>query len=160
MPSSARKGPTRHLPLRPHRLELQSDSWQLASELQEFFFYRYGDHRDLHSFPTRRSSDLDVRTLAQATRLKEAAAPFLYNARCTLRDRKSTRLNSSHTVISNAVFCLKKKIVAEREVGADDGVEFRQHGRRHVRLPGVPFFFLRIRRPPRSTLFPYTTLFR
>src|SRR2546428_234841 len=25
---------------------------------------------------------------------------------------------------------------------------------------GVPFFFLMIRRPPRSTLFPYTTLFR
>src|SRR5690554_924988 len=23
-----------------------------------FFFYSYGDHRDLHSFPTRRSSDL------------------------------------------------------------------------------------------------------
>src|SRR5947207_14860814 len=32
--------------------------------------------------------------------------------RCTTlccRDRKSTRLNSSHTVISYAVFCLKKK---------------------------------------------------
>src|SRR5436190_18529333 len=28
----------------------------------------------------------------------------------TLEDRKSTRLNSSHTVISYAVFCLKKKI--------------------------------------------------
>src|SRR5947207_5406404 len=27
-------------------------------------------------------------------------------------DRKSTRLNSSHTVISYAVFCLKKKITA------------------------------------------------
>src|SRR5438034_765530 len=27
----------------------------------------------------------------------------------TFRDRKSTRLNSSHTVISYAVFCLKKK---------------------------------------------------
>src|SRR5260221_10846856 len=26
-----------------------------------------------------------------------------------LQDRKSTRLNSSHTVISYAVFCLKKK---------------------------------------------------
>src|SRR5437899_12709575 len=25
-----------------------------------FFFYGYGDHLDLHSFPTRRSSDLDV----------------------------------------------------------------------------------------------------
>src|SRR5947207_11671833 len=27
-----------------------------------------------------------------------------------LQDRKSTRLNSSHTVISYAVFCLKKKM--------------------------------------------------
>src|SRR5438034_3713167 len=26
--------------------------------LHSFFFYSYGDHRDLHSFPTRRSSDL------------------------------------------------------------------------------------------------------
>src|SRR5438132_10048214 len=30
-------------------------------------------------------------------------------ARPDARDRKSTRLNSSHTVISYAVFCLKKK---------------------------------------------------
>src|SRR5688572_31419137 len=28
---------------------------------------------------------------------------------CSLRDRKSTRLNSSHSQISYAVFCLKKK---------------------------------------------------
>src|SRR5438132_8823506 len=30
-------------------------------------------------------------------------------AQATERDRKSTRLNSSHTVISYAVFCLKKR---------------------------------------------------
>src|SRR5437588_8977421 len=30
-------------------------------------------------------------------------------SRAQRRDRKSTRLNSSHTVISYAVFCLKKK---------------------------------------------------
>src|SRR2546430_12685319 len=30
----------------------------------------------------------------------------------TLPDRKSTRLNSSHSQISYAVFCLKKKITA------------------------------------------------
>src|SRR5436190_17534072 len=30
------------------------------------------------------------------------------------RDRKSTRLNSSHTVISYAVFCLKKKKIFPR----------------------------------------------
>src|SRR5438034_9481381 len=31
------------------------------------------------------------------------------------RDRKSTRLNSSHTVISYAVFCLKKKKKKKKE---------------------------------------------
>src|SRR5438034_8159582 len=31
-----------------------------------------------------------------------------------LADRKSTRLNSSHTVISYAVFCLKKKKIYQR----------------------------------------------
>src|SRR2546426_5051804 len=34
-----------------------------------------------------------------------------------LRDRKSTRLNSSHLVISYAVFCLKKKTKKYRRAG-------------------------------------------
>src|SRR5690349_24000758 len=33
----------------------------------------------------------------------------LARARASVRDRKSTRLNSSHVEISYAVFCLKKK---------------------------------------------------
>src|SRR5438034_9280007 len=33
-----------------------------------------------------------------------------------LQDRKSTRLNSSHTVISYAVFCLKKKKISKTGV--------------------------------------------
>src|SRR5947207_6935794 len=40
--------------------------------------------------------------------------------RCPLsgkpRDRKSTRLNSSHTVISYAVFCLKKKKKTKKNI--------------------------------------------
>src|SRR5256885_9606744 len=36
------------------------------------------------------------------------ARALLHHARCRA-DRKSTRLNSSHLVISYAVFCLKKK---------------------------------------------------
>src|SRR5260221_5433509 len=40
------------------------------------------------------------------------AVPFcLYNSARVI-DRKSTRLNSSHTVISYAVFCLKKKKIS------------------------------------------------
>src|SRR5690606_41836110 len=44
---------------------------------------------------------------------EERAAPRVddqFRARLARRDRKSTRLNSSHVKISYAVFCLKKKI--------------------------------------------------
>src|ERR1022692_1597165 len=74
-------------------------------------------------------------------------------------DRKSTRLNSSHLVISYAVFCLKKK----RDVEHDEDDEDQHHPERGHELSVsllAQFFFLMIRRPPRSTLFPYTTLFR
>src|SRR2546430_10327410 len=47
-----------------------------------------------------------------ATGRRQAAARRrgLGGLRPRLRDRKSTRLNSSHSQISYAVFCLKKKI--------------------------------------------------
>src|SRR3989440_7402241 len=85
-------------------------------------------------FPTRRSSDLSVRpssvgityspTAGIKTRSEPATMPgkdcgtvMRRNARAgraprsaaASRDRKSTRLNSSHDQISYAVFCLKKK---------------------------------------------------
>src|SRR5688500_19843327 len=37
------------------------------------------------------------------------ATPSAFFSTCSRKDRKSTRLNSSHLVISYAVFCLKKK---------------------------------------------------
>src|SRR5947199_2314289 len=87
-----------------------------------FFFYSYGDHRDLHSFPTRRSSDLgervgvhDARRCAQQSERAPADHDLLlvrlFDQRLEREgtDRKSTRLNSSHLGISYAVFCLKKK---------------------------------------------------
>src|SRR5690242_14374545 len=39
----------------------------------------------------------------------------------TRRDRKSTRLNSSHMSISYAVFCLKKKKTRERHLSDTKG---------------------------------------
>src|SRR5207253_6907928 len=90
-------------------------------------FQDYGDHRDLHSFPTRRSSDLSRprhsvrRSLAATARAMRTELTWwspgaagsrgrLRRARLSAGDRKSTRLNSSHVAISYAVFCLKKKI--------------------------------------------------
>src|SRR5207244_11471489 len=90
-----------------------------------FLFYRSVPHPYLHSFPTRRSSDLaDFELLDRFLDLL-AARPLhpvggarrhrlgsRHAGAAPLRvalDRKSTRLNSSHQIISYAVFCLKKK---------------------------------------------------
>ena len=47
---------------------------------------------------------------------QEAANLTLRKTKCESTDRKSTRLNSSHTVISYAVFCLKKKNKKQNQV--------------------------------------------
>src|SRR5690606_41478169 len=104
----------------------------------EFFSQSYARHRDLHSFPTRRSSDLSrsrswedyarrlpgsevflthrgrglgesVRGLAVALAGVAIRAHDADVVNALVEDRKSTRLNSSHVKISYAVFCLKKK---------------------------------------------------
>src|SRR5436190_12168800 len=104
-----------------------------------FFLYCSLALRVLHSFPTRRSSDLllvrDQRLVHLVVALERAserdrvlhrelrpradrevggvrrvADQHEVPVMPAHRDRKSTRLNSSHTVISYAVFCLKKKI--------------------------------------------------
>src|SRR5699024_11671860 len=98
--------------------------------LLSFSLHSYADHRHLHSFPTRRSSDLLDIVPSQSLLLKFAGfqpahwkytvfVAFLYWAASVPRDRKSTRLNSSHVSISYAVFCLKKKkqICAVRQRG-------------------------------------------
>src|SRR5438874_10272137 len=41
-------------------MRLRQYAWRWSIRRFLFFFYRYGDPRDLHSFPTRRSSDLIV----------------------------------------------------------------------------------------------------
>src|SRR5207244_12440870 len=95
-------------------------------------------HPALPSFPTRRSSDLfrtriffvseiqqravvhnahargcdginQRRTLQDSRRGQSFERQRQRHERSRDRDRKSTRLNSSHQIISYAVFCLKKK---------------------------------------------------
>src|SRR5437764_9142021 len=46
------------------------------------------------------------------------------------RDRKSTRLNSSHRCISYAVFCLKKK--KQRRLNLDTVVHYAEYHRQYV----------------------------
>src|SRR5207244_13015767 len=98
-------------------------SFSLVTVSYFFFLSPSRLHRDLHSFPTRRSSDLTP------TIIKPTDAIIRMSATCVCgsdlwpyrginpvpepTDRKSTRLNSSHQIISYAVFCLKKKNIRE-----------------------------------------------
>src|SRR5207253_11264496 len=94
-------------------------------------YYTY--HPELPTFPTRRSSDLSrghvfdldgerlvsghglptvrasIGPLVSSEEIGEPHVDLEYLA-FDWRDRKSTRLNSSHVAISYAVFCLKIKI--------------------------------------------------
>src|SRR5205807_4444354 len=106
----------------------------LRSVHPTFSFYRSPTPRDRPSFPTRRSSDLNLgagwvgfdfhKAFGRPVKvINDAAMQAIGSYRggrmlflglgtglgATLIDRKSTRLNSSHLVISYAVFCLKKK---------------------------------------------------
>src|SRR5262245_66655569 len=75
-----------------------------------FFFICFGNHRDLHSFPTRRSSDLVICMLT-AIRLLLTFVMSLYLLLKSNRyklDRKSGSAGMPRP-ISYAVFCLKKK---------------------------------------------------
>src|SRR5438034_7242442 len=50
------------------------------------------------------------------------------------RDRKSTRLNSSHTVISYAVFCLKKKNKKEQDCRTEKNTNLQTEQHTHKYL--------------------------
>src|SRR3989454_9027434 len=54
--------------------------------------------------------------------IRPGAAPYSGRPPLTTEDRKSTRLNSSHLVISYAVFCLKKKMSSMVNCVEDHGV--------------------------------------
>src|SRR5207253_8640329 len=103
------------------------------------FFVSSRIHRALHSFPTRRSSDLNGIEYGLLLFLVASGLTLVFGVLGVLNfahgsfymlgaylawwlsertgslllaillDRKSTRLNSSHVAISYAVFCLKKK---------------------------------------------------
>src|SRR5436190_8634918 len=73
-----------------------------------FSFHCFAHPRHLHSFPTRRSSDLSTATTRRWSS-RGTARQASSSQTAASSDRKSTRLNSSHTVNSYAVFCLKKK---------------------------------------------------
>src|SRR5689334_24714151 len=98
-----------------------------------FFFKGFAGNRVLHSFPTRRSSDLQGardRPVGRGARRPRVGRCRDRDGQCRpparRGDRKSTRLNSSHSSISYAVFCLKKKRDSAKSLRRQLSVWFAQ----------------------------------
>src|SRR2546430_6004027 len=83
----------------PYTTLFRSDVANLEVEAEVGLVGAVAQHRVGVGEPRERRLELDP----------EALAPDRGHHRLHQRDRKSTRLNSSHSQISYAVFCLKKK---------------------------------------------------
>src|SRR2546426_6765555 len=75
------------------------------------FLVAAGLEQALSYLETLRFTSWELDWIAKSGRFSAALVEYLTQFRFTgdVQDRKSTRLNSSHLVISYAVFCLKKK---------------------------------------------------
>src|SRR2546422_822911 len=159
--------------------ETQKEIAGIQSATSRFFFNDTATTEIYTLSPTRRSSDLGSASGAAAGRNRSMQrTPSSQRAR-PKRDRKSTRLNSSHGYISYAVFCLKKKksvlvlmlpllvwltqdLRSKKSLLKCSWTIRKRLPRCKMRLKKrllafsrrLHVFFLMIRRPPRSTLFP------
>src|SRR5258708_25114441 len=83
--------------------------------LTNFFFFFFNDTATTEIYTLSLHDALPIYGRAeidQALAIKNTipnASAVLFRRAVLARDRKSTRLNSSHQIISYAVFCLKKK---------------------------------------------------
>src|SRR5258708_31227636 len=82
----------------------------MTPQLQMTFSFFFNDTATTEIYTLSLHDALPISRI-RFTRRCEAAAQYrrIYKARALPADRKSTRLNSSHQIISYAVFCLKKK---------------------------------------------------
>src|SRR5438552_11409081 len=73
-----------------------------------FFFFFFNDTATTEIYTLSLHDALPISSAAHE-RVMGHASHFVHLLQSLAQDRKSTRLNSSHQIISYAVFCLKKK---------------------------------------------------
>src|SRR5437899_6775167 len=101
-----------------------------------FFFYCSGHHRDLHSFPTRRSSDLacgcpcrparDRQTLHRRRRAEHAHQLHLQRS-----EEHTSELQSLRHLVCRLLLEKKKKRTKEKSEG-DQATHIRMTNKRHL----------------------------
>src|SRR2546427_2726728 len=88
-----------------------------------FFFFFFNDTATTEIYTLSLHDALPIWSVRLNSRSRRYSEPLPASSRTATstlcapagRDRKSTRLNSSHSQISYAVFCLKKKKKKQRE---------------------------------------------
>src|SRR5438045_6596231 len=91
----------------PERYPVKEDQWMATNAVDVLHAAK------VHATLNEAISDC-VAAFALSARPREWSPQVLDVRTAAARDRKSTRLNSSHLGISYAVFCLKKKITRQR----------------------------------------------
>src|SRR5947209_17954355 len=81
----------------------------LLFSLYFFFFFFFNDTATTEIYTLSLHDALPILDVHVAVQRPVGAEELALSRRVRGRDRKSTRLNSSHANISYAVFCLKKK---------------------------------------------------
>src|SRR5690554_1325808 len=134
-----------------------------------FFLSYYGYHQALHSFPTRRSSDLIEDFTLSQIELKDHqgltidvnsfASPQLFDLN---NDGLLDLRSEEHTSELQSRPHLVCRLLLEKKKSNQSSLYEKCSLYIVARFPliYVFFFFIILRLPPSSTLFPYTTLFR
>src|SRR6516164_5824128 len=114
-----------------------------------FFFFFFNDTATTEIYTLSLHDALPICDAGRRTGARRARPP-----QCpTLADRKSTRLNSSHSSISYAVFCLKKK---KKRMHHDQMVKRKTYMKNFIPLAGVSHHAVMVRfgsDPKTSVLF-------
>src|SRR5438067_9054026 len=85
--------------------------WKNRRMIHEFFFHSYATHRDLHSFPTRRSSDLSYAE-------ERASRRPLHKVSVTINIYAAETRSEEHTSELQSRYELQLRLMLEKKVPA------------------------------------------
>src|SRR5256885_14705514 len=92
-----------------HHPVYQTYTHTAAQSSKTFFFFNDTATTEIYTLSLHDALPISLAAAGALLVTITLAGLTAWYVRLTRRDRKSTRLNSSHLVISYAVFCLKKK---------------------------------------------------
>src|SRR5438034_6905804 len=108
------------------RFDLSAYTLRFVYALSFFFFYCSGDHRDLHSFPTRRSSDLGV-ALYPTIVQRLIVAPNELVKETPRSEEHTSELQSHSDLVCRLLLEKKKNTIRKKQKNKQKNRQTAQH---------------------------------